>query len=271
MDVVNITATRRGCRRGRAKHRLAIASALVPRYVPGRDGGGRNVGLCIWGVRTAWHTEGDGEFFCPGCGGDRNYRLRTGKRRLVVFGIPLLSRGPAGTVIECGVCERRFGPDALDLPTSSHFSAMLRDAVHAVALAVLAAGGAGSRHARRAALEAVHDAGLSDCTETQLLGLLAALAADEERLPGADDPLPGPLGGCGTWLSAELHKALALLTLHLAPQGRERLLLQGACIALADGPYLPAEREALAAVGRSLMLTAEDTARLLEAAARTPS
>nr|WP_308288860.1 TerB family tellurite resistance protein [Streptomyces humicola] len=229
------------------------------------------MGLCIWGVRIAWHTEGDGEFFCPGCGGDRNYRLRTGKSRLVVLGVPVLSRGPAGAVIECGVCERRFGPEALDEPTSSRFSAMLRDAVHTVALAVLTAGGAGSRHARETALEAVHDAGFSDCTEAQLVGLLAALAADEGRLPGAYDPLSGPLDGCGTWLSVELHEALAPLTRHLAPQGRERLLLQGAWIALADGPYLPAEREALAAVGRSLMLPAEDTERLLEAAARTPS
>ncbi|MBV9026497.1 MAG: TerB family tellurite resistance protein [Streptomycetaceae bacterium] len=248
----------------------------------------------IWGVRTAWRTEGDGEFFCPDCGGDRNYRLRTGKRRFLVLGIPLLSRGPAGTVVECGVCACRFGPEALDLPTGSRFSAMLRDAVHTVALAVLTAGGADSRRACRTALEAVHEVGFSECTEDRLLGLLVALAADEERvdkewldeeqwnegrLPGAYDPSPasrrdplsGPLEGCGAWLSLELHEALAPLALHLAPQGRERLLLQGARIALADGPYLPAEREALAAVGQLLMLPAEDTERLLEAAARTPS
>jgi Tellurite resistance protein TerB len=54
------------------------------------------------------------------------------------------------------------------------------------------------------------------------------------------------------------------------PQGREHILLQGARIALADGPYQPAECEALAAVGRSLRLPEDDIARLLEAAA-TPS
>jgi Tellurite resistance protein TerB len=208
----------------------------------------------IWGVRTAWCTEGDGEFFCPGCGGDRNYRLRSGKRRLIVLGLPLLSRGSAGTVVECGACARRFGTAALDLPTGSRFSAMLRDAAHTVALAILAVGGADSPHVRRIALEAVHEAGFSNCTEDRLLGLL-----------------PSPLQGCGAWPPAELHEALAPLAPHLAPQGRERLLLQGARIALADGPYLPAEREVLAAVGQSLMLPAEDTERLLEAAARTLS
>ena len=150
---------------------------------------------------------------------------------------------------------------------------MLRDAVHTVALAVLTAGGAGSRPVRETALEAVREAGYGDCTEDQLIGLLAALAADEGRLPGAGsyDALAGAVDGCGTWLSIELHEALEPLTRHLVPQGRERILLQGARIALADGPYLPAEREVLAAVGRSLQLPEDDTARLLAAAARTPS
>jgi hypothetical protein len=228
-------------------------------------------GLYVWGVRTTWRTEADGEFYCESCGGDRNYLRRTGVRRLTVFNIPLARRGTVETVAECGSCHRRYGLDALELPTSGRFSAMLRDAVHTVALAVLSAGGAGSRAAREAALEAVREAGFSDCTEDQLIGLLAALAADEGRLPGSYDAEADAVDGCGTWLSIELHEALEPLTKHLVPQGREHILLQGARIALADGPYQPAEREALAAVGRSLRLPEQDTARLLEAAARTPS
>lgn len=230
-------------------------------------------GLFIWGVRTTWHTEADGEFYCEACGGDRNYLRRTGTRRLTLLNIPLAHRGTVDAVAECGACHRHYGLDALELPTSSRFSAMLRDAVHTVALAVLTAGGSGSRPVRETALEAVREAGFSDCTEDQLIGLLVALAADEGRLPGAGsyDALSEAVDGCGTWLSIELHEALEPLARHLAPQGREHILLQGARIALADGPYLPAEREALAAVGRSLRLPEDDTARLLEAAARTPS
>ncbi|MFF3558722.1 TerB family tellurite resistance protein [Streptomyces sp. NPDC002574] len=233
-------------------------------------------GLCILGVRTAWHTEGDGEFFCAGCGGDRGYRRRTGTRRLTVLGLPLLPRGSAGTVVECVVCRARCGPEALEQPTTTVFSAMLRDAVHTVALAVLTAGGATGRAARETAVEAVRTAGFTDCTEDQLLGLLAAIVADEGRFPGAAGPLSpeglaDSLDGCGSWLSIELHEALEPLSRHLAPHGRERVLLQGARIALADGPYLPAEREVLGAVGRCLGLVGEDTARVLEAAARTPS
>lgn len=236
----------------------------------------RMMGLCIWGVRTTWHTEDDGEFFCPGCGGDRAYRRRTGTRRLTVLNVPVLARGPAGVVVECAACRGHFGSEMLDHPTTTRFSAMLRDAVHTIALAVLTAGGVAGRPAREAAVDAVRAAGFTDCTEDRLLGLLAAIIADEGRFPGSADPCaPDPFdsgaGGCGNWLSIELHEALEPLTPHLAPQGREHILLEGARIALADGPYLPAEREVLEAVGRCLELLAADTDRLLTAAAGTPS
>jgi tellurite resistance protein len=233
------------------------------------------LGLCIWGVRTAWHTEDDGEFFCPDCGGDRAYHRRTGTRRLTVLNVPLFTRGSAGTVIECTACHRQFGAEVLLTPTTTRFSAMLRDAVHTIALAVLTAGGAVGRPAREAAVGAVRAAGFSDCTEDQLLGLLAAIVADEGRFRRSDelgpDSFAEAVDGCGSWLSIELHEALEPLADHLLTSGRERVLLQGAHIALADGPYLPAEREVLEAIGRCLSLHTDEIERLLTAAAATAS
>ncbi|MGW7417050.1 TerB family tellurite resistance protein [Streptomyces sp. NPDC054863] len=228
-----------------------------------------------WGVRTTWTTVGDGEFFCPGCGGDRNYAHRTGRRRLTVLGVPLSARGAVGPVVQCASCEGQFGADSLDHPTSVRFSAMLRDAVHTVALAVLAAGGTSSRSVTSTAVAAVRSAGFEDCTEEKLTHLVEALAADTGRfLPdgaaaGAADAAAADCPYSAT-LAIELHEALGPLAPHLAPAGRESILFQGARIALADGPYSPAEREVLVTVGAALHLCADDTARLL-AAARTPS
>ncbi|KUN28889.1 hypothetical protein AQJ23_08185 [Streptomyces antibioticus] len=230
--------------------------------LPGR---GRNDRVArparMLGTRTAWTPVGDGEFFCPGCGGDRNYQRLTGRRRFTLLGVPVLPRGETGPVVECAACCRHFGTDVLDHPTTTRFSAMLRDAVHTVALAVLAAGGACSRTALEAAAATVRAAGFDDCTEDQLGALVQALAADTGRVFG--EP-------CGAGLAIELHEALDPLAPHLAPAGRESILLQGARIALADGPYTPAERDALATVGAALTICADDVTRLL-AAARTPS
>lgn len=230
--------------------------------LPGRGRNGQVTRLArILGTRTAWTPVGDGEFFCPGCGGDRNYQRLTGRRRFTLMGVPVLPRGETGPVVECAACRRQYGTEVLDHPTTTRFSAMLRDAVHTVALAVLSAGGTCARTSLETAAGAVRAAGFTDCTREQLAALVDALASDTGRTYG--EP-------CGAGLAIELHEALDPLAPHLAAVGRESILLQGARIALADGPYTPAEREVLATVGAALTIRADDVTRLL-AAAGTPS
>ncbi|WP_326770021.1 TerB family tellurite resistance protein [Streptomyces sp. NBC_01591] len=223
--------------------------------------------LRICGIRTIWDPVGDGEFYCPGCGGDRNYRRLTGRRRFAVLGVPMVRRGTVGPVVECAACREHFGTDVLDHPTTTRLSAMLRDAVHTVALGVLAAGGTTSRTVLETAAAIVRGAGIDDCTEEQLCTVVEVLAADTGQ-GSAFDPAAE---ACGAALAIELHEALEPLAPHLAPAGRESILLQGARIALADGPYGQAEREVLTTVGGALQICAQDTARLLAEAARTPS
>jgi len=199
----------------------------------------------------------DGDFFCPGCGGDRSYRRRTGRRRFVLLGVPLLSRGAVEPVLECAACHGHFGTEALDHPTSHRLAALLHEAVHAIALSVLTAGGWESRTVRESAVETVRSAGFTGWTEDQLQTLLAALSAERDS-------------GGSVSAEIELHEALVPLAPHLAPSGRESLLLQGARIALADGRYCAAERGVLAAVGRTLGIEEEEVDRLLAQAARTP-
>ncbi len=223
--------------------------------------------LRLAGIRTSWRTLDDGEFFCTGCGGDRSYRLRAGRRRFTVLGVPLVPRGHVPTVVECAACRRHEAPGALDRPTTQRLAAMLRDAVYSVALSLLAAGGDDSRATRDAAVEAVRAAGYPECTEDRLLTLLAALRADP--LHGALADESGDPADHHMAVHIELCEALEPLAPHLEPAGREALLLQGAAVALADGPYEPAERDMLESVGCALELCPADTERLL-AAARAP-
>ncbi|MFC5884604.1 TerB family tellurite resistance protein [Kitasatospora aburaviensis] len=214
----------------------------------------------LWGVRPRWRTDVLGDFFCPGCGGDRNYRRQHGRRWLRLLGTPVLPLGPVLGSVQCTTCHGRYGVESLEQPTCVRLGGMLRDAQYTVALALLAAGGTAHRAAREAACAAVREAGFEDCGEAQVLAALAALSG----LGGELHDAHGVAGG----LAAELHAVLEPLAAHLAQQGRERLLLQGAAIALADGRYLPQEREALAAVGRCLDLPQSTVGALLEAATR---
>ena len=142
------------------------------------------------GVRVSWHTVDDGDFFCPGCGGDRSYRRRSGRRLFVLLGVPLFPRGAVAPVLECASCRGHFGTEVLDHPTTYRLASQLRDAVHAIALTVLAAGGYDSPTARRTAVNTVRNVGFTECTEDQLLTLLAALRAERaiSVVPEADVP-----------------------------------------------------------------------------------
>jgi hypothetical protein len=202
------------------------------------------------GVRTRWRATGDGEFFCTGCGGDRSYQLLAGRRRLTVLGVPVLPRGPADPVVACGSCRGHFPVADLERPTTTRLSALLRDAVHTIALALLTVGGGERSTARRAAAASVRAAGFPDCTEERLLTLQAALWSDGRPA-----------------LDREARELLAALAPHLAAPGRRSLLLHGARIALADGPYQPAERQILAGVGAALRLRPAETDRVLTEAA----
>ncbi|MEU5216062.1 TerB family tellurite resistance protein [Streptomyces sp. NPDC020807] len=226
-----------------------------------RNSRGGKVGVC--GIRTSWNTIGDGEFFCEECGGDRNYRRRTGRRRFAVLGIPVLPRGCTGPVVECAACHTHFGVEVLERPTTARFSAMLRDGVHTVALALLCAGGTDSRAVLDRAVSAVRAAGYADCTAVQLVDLVEALAADTGRFMPEVNPE-------GTLLAIEIHEALEPLTPHLAPSGRESILLDAARIALADGAYSPNEMEVLGTVGNALGLAPDDTVRLIASARKVP-
>ncbi|MEV7601738.1 TerB family tellurite resistance protein [Kitasatospora sp. NPDC089797] len=216
----------------------------------------------LWGVRPRWRTDVLGDFFCPGCGGDRNYRRQHGRRWLRLLGTPVVPLGPVIGSVQCTGCLGRYGVEALEQPTSVRLGAMLRDAQYTIALAVLAAGGTAHRAAREAACTAVREAGFEDCGEAQVLAALAALSG----LGGELHDARGMSGG----LAVELHAVLEPLAPYLAQQGRERLLLQGAAIALADGRYLPHERDALDAVGTCLDLPKGRVPALLEAATRAP-
>jgi hypothetical protein len=172
----------------------------------------------IWGLRVIYRTLGKGVFFCRRCGGDREYRHRTGRRFITVFFIPLIPLTKTGEHIQCRKCKTRYVTEVLKLPTTAQLQLSLAAGMRALVIAMLRVGDPGSPLARRRAIEAVAGTGERGYDE-------AALDAD----------LAGPA-------ESEAQRIVAFGS-QLQVEAREWYLAEAIRIALADGPLTAAERD----------------------------
>ncbi|MBX6769002.1 MAG: zinc-ribbon domain-containing protein, partial [Actinomadura rubrobrunea] len=176
--------------------------------------------LLIFGLSVFFRTVDEGVFHCPSCGGDRAYRLRTGRRWFTLFFLPVIPLGRVGEVVECRTCRTRFAPSVLRAPTAQQMSAALAAGMRAAAGLVLRAGDPTDGTARARAIEAVTGYGDAHYDD-------AAVEADL-RLP-----------------PQVLEEEVARAGERLAVEAKEWFLAQAVRIGLADGPLTDRERQAL--------------------------
>jgi len=179
--------------------------------------------LLIFGLRVYFRTTGQGTFHCQRCGGDRPYRLKSGRRWFHVFFIPVIPLGQAGEYVQCTECGTRYSSDVLALPTMAQMQAALPAGMRAAAIAMLRAGDASSGAARRRVIDAVRGAGVPDYDD----------AAVEADLGSAATPAAG----------SSAAERLDTLAGQLAGPAREWFLAEIIRIGLADGALTDAERQ----------------------------
>jgi hypothetical protein len=175
--------------------------------------------LILWGLRVIYRTQGQGVFFCRLCGGDREYRRRSGRRYVTVFFIPLLPLARTGVHVQCLACKTRYVTEVLRLPTTIAMQLALATGTRALVVAMLRVGDPASPQARRRAIEAVTSAGEPGYDD-------GALDADLADTADAGRPKIAALGD------------------QLQVQAREWYLAEAVRIGMADGPLTSAERAA---------------------------
>jgi hypothetical protein len=190
--------------------------------------------LVIWGLRVMYRTIARGVFFCRKCGGDRDYRRRTGRRYITLFFIPLIPLNKTGEHVQCARCKTRYVTEVLRVPTAARMQKALPAGTRALVTAMLRAGDPANTDARRRAIEAVTGAGARDYDD-------AALDADLSSPADAD------------------RKAIAALGDQLQVHAREWYLAEVIRIAMADGPMTAAERGAAESLAAGLGLTQAQT------------
>jgi hypothetical protein len=172
---------------------------------------------------------GTGQFHCPNCGGDRDYKHQTARRFFTLFFLPVIPLDKVGEAVQCQTCRQRFDPVVLQRPTTAQMSHALPAGMRAVAAAMLRAGGA-TEAATRVAIDQVRRAGMPGYGP-------AELHADLSQPPeAAEQPI----------------RALAT---QLTQEALERYLAAAVQIGMADGLLTPAERNGVGWVGHQLGLT----------------
>ena len=136
--------------------------------------------MLIFGLRVCFRTVGHGMFHCQRCGGDREYRHRTGRRWFHLLLIPVIPLGHAGEHVQCLDCRGRYRTGVLAIPTAAQMEVALPAGTLAAATCMLLAGNPASKaQARRRAVDSVRSAGRPAYDETAL---------DEDLVHGSRSP-----------------------------------------------------------------------------------
>ena len=186
--------------------------------------------LRIRGVLVIHRTTGQGAFHCRSCGGDRQYRLRGGRRFARLLFIPVIPLNKTDDHVQCLTCETKYHTNALATPTAEQMQAALPAGMRVAALAVLRSNDPASPDARRRAVDAITGAGAQDYDETRL---------NQDLAESAGDVAP----------------ALSQLGRQLAPQAKEWFLAEVVRIGMSDGPLGDPVRQAAQSVAAGLGMT----------------
>ena len=183
--------------------------------------------LLIWGLRVFFHTVSQGVFHCRNCGGDRRYRLRSGRRFFTLFFIPVIPLTKVGEHVQCQTCKTRYVVDVLKLPTAAQMQAALPAGMRAAATAMLQSGDPASPAARQRAVAVIQGAGAQGYADGNL---------DHDRAQ--------PVEAVG--------QALSQVAQQLTPDAKEWFLAEVIRVGTADGPLTEAERGTAVAVAADL-------------------
>jgi len=73
----------------------------------------RRPAMIIWGTRGSNRVAGNGQFFCPRCDAEQQYKHIEVKQYFTLYFIPLIPMGKQGEFIECSTCAGTFAPEIL--------------------------------------------------------------------------------------------------------------------------------------------------------------
>lgn len=87
--------------------------------------------IFIWGTKGRTKQIDQGRFYCPGCGGERNYRMFKVSNYFTFFFVPILPLNELGRYVQCDQCHNEYHVKVLE----ENAQTMRQRAVYADAIA----------------------------------------------------------------------------------------------------------------------------------------
>jgi len=137
----------------------------------------------IFGTRGINSTIKQGDFLCPQCATERQYKHKKVTRFFTLYFIPLIPLGKAGEFVECQTCKGTFVPGVLDYDPNkdkNEFQSQYETAMrHSMILMMLADGHIDAKE-KETVLQIINKFGHSDISMEKLEVLITEVERGKE-------------------------------------------------------------------------------------------
>ncbi|SFW25329.1 TerB family tellurite resistance protein [Cellulophaga fucicola] len=192
--------------------------------------------MIIFGTRGVRSTKATGNFNCPQCELNREYRHRKVTQFFTLYFIPLIPLGSKGEYVECNHCKGTFITRVLDgvkTTDKKAFMAMYEQAIRHVMVKMMLADGVIDENEKIAVLHIINKYGHNDMSSFQLEDYIKQVQTDGKDI--------------STYLK------------HVGPSlndhGKELLIKSALDVAYSDGHFDDTEKELLFKMGEIMEMS----------------
>lgn len=199
----------------------------------------------IFGTRGITSTKEQGQFHCPSCGPNSNYRLKSVRRFFTLYFIPIIPLDTLGQYVECGHCQGTFDQDVFQYKPAENqglqLQMMFKIAMKQVMIGMLLADGVINDKQVAEIQKVFEELADVEVTERDLREEIAVI--QRENSP-----------------SLEL---MASIASSLNDSGKEKVVRAAYRIAMADNVFADAESEFLSDLSAALDIGQDQLRRVM--------
>lgn len=206
--------------------------------------------MIIFGTRGVKSTIKEGQFLCPQCASNKNYKHKKVTKFFTLYFIPLIPLGQAGEFVECQTCKGTFVPRVLDYNPNNDknkFQSQYEKAMRHSMILMLLADGIIDDEEVNVVQKIINKFGHNDITKDELIKLI-------EDVQQRNEPI---------------QKYLSQIAPSLNEHGKEIIIKCGLAVAAADGHIDDSEIALIHDMAKSLDMSSSHLKGILQDAAKT--